>query len=255
MRKPEIIAICNQKGGVGKTTCALNIAAGLTLLGKKVLVVDFDPQAHLTYSFSISAHDLKKTIYSVIKGEASIEETLIEHNGLRVLPANLELTLVETELAAVPRREYILKNILVNINDIQYIIIDCPPASGFLTINALTCCHEIYIPLQMEFLALKGMSRLMSLISDVKKSLNKELPMPRIIANRFDSRKKLNNAIMEKVRERFGRQVFTAVIRENIAVAEAPSFAQSIFEYAPRSHGADDFLNLCKEITKLHTFL
>jgi chromosome partitioning protein len=168
MHKPEIIAICNQKGGVGKTTCVLNIAAGLTLLGKKVLVVDFDPQAHLTYSFSIGAHDLKKTIYSVIKGNASLQETLIEHNGLKLLPANLDLTLVETELITAPQREYILKNILAKINDVQYIIIDCPPASGFLTLNALTCCHEIYIPLQMEFLALKGMSRLMCLISDVK---------------------------------------------------------------------------------------
>ena len=250
MHNPQIIAICNQKGGVGKTTCALNIAYGLTMLGKKVLVVDFDPQAHLTYSFNIGAHDLKKTIYSVIKGQASLQETIIEHNGLKLLPANLDLTLVETEFAATAKREYILKNILANISNVQYIIIDCPPASGFLTINALTCCHEIYIPLQMEFLALKGMSRLLSLISDVKISLNKDLPVPRIIANRFDSRKKLNNAIMEKVCERFGHQVFKAIIRENIAVAEAPSFAQSIFEYAPKSHGAEDYLDLCKEIVK-----
>ena len=250
MHKPEIIAICNQKGGVGKTTCALNIAAGLTMLGKKVLVVDFDPQAHLTYCYNIAAHDLTKTIYSVIKGETSINEALIEHNGLKLLPANLDLTLVETEFAAALQREYILKNILANISNVQYIIIDCPPASGFLTINALACCHEIYIPLQMEFLALKGMSRLISLIGDVKNSLNKELPVPRIIATRFDSRKKLNNAIMEKVRERFGRQVFKSVIRENIAVAEAPSFSQSIFEYAPKSHGAEDYLALCKEIIK-----
>jgi chromosome partitioning protein len=250
MPRPEIIAICNQKGGVGKTTCALNIATGLTMLGKKVLVVDFDPQAHLTYSFSIGAHDLEKTIYSVIKGDAGIQETLIEYNGLKLLPANLDLTLVETEFAAAPQRENILKNILANVNDVQYIIIDCPPASGFLTLNALTCCDEIYIPLQMEFLALKGMSRLLSLINDVKKSLNQELPVPRIIPTRFDSRKRLNNAIMEKVRERFGRQVFKSVIRENIAVAEAPSFAQSIFEYAPKSHGAEDYLALCKEIIK-----
>ena len=245
-----VIAVFNQKGGVGKTTCALNIAYGLTMLGKKVLVVDFDPQAHLTYSFNIGAHDLKKTIYSVIKGQASLQETIIEHNGLKLLPANLDLTLVETEFAATAKREYILKNILANISNVQYIIIDCPPTSGFLTINALTCCHEIYIPLQMEFLALKGMSRLLSLISDVKISLNKDLPVPRIIANRFDSRKKLNNAIMEKVCERFGHQVFKAIIRENIAVAEAPSFAQSIFEYAPKSHGAEDYLDLCKEIVK-----
>jgi chromosome partitioning protein len=250
MRNPDIIAFCNQKGGVGKTTCALNVAVGLTLLKKKVLVIDFDPQAHLTYSLGLNAHDLKKTSYSVMKGMMPLAGAVMEINGMKVLPANLDLAFLETEMGTLARRELILKNKLSAVSDVQYIIIDCPPAAGFLTINALSCCQEVFIPLQMEFLALKGMSRLMSLIEEVKKKSNNDGPAYRIIATRFDARKRLNNAIMDKVRERFGVRVFNAVIRENIAVAEAPSFGQSIFEYAPKSHGAEDYLDLCKEIIR-----
>jgi chromosome partitioning protein len=157
---------------------------------------------------------------------------------------------METETTALHGKETILKNRLSAVSDVQYVIIDCPPASGLLTINALVACREVYIPLQMEFLALKGMSRLLTLIEEVKKKFNKNEPAYQIIPTRYDARKRLNNAIMDKVRERFGARVFNAVIRENIAVAEAPSFGQSIFEYAPKSHGAEDYLALCKEIIR-----
>ena len=250
MSSPDIIAFCNQKGGVGKTTCALNVAVGLVLLGKKVLVIDFDPQAHLTYSLGIDAHALKSTIYEVMKGDAPLSYALMDMKGLQVLPANLELSLLEADMAALPKKERILKNRLSSINDVQYIIIDCPPSAGLLTVNALVSSHEVFIPLQMEFLALKGMSRLLNLIEEVKKKFNKDGPAYRVIATRYDGRKRLNNAIMDKVRERFGERVFHTVIRENISVAEAPSFGQSIFEYAPRSHGAEDYLALCKEIIR-----
>lgn len=250
MPNPDILAFCNQKGGVGKTTCALNVAVGLTLLGKKVLVIDFDPQAHLTYSLGLDAHDLKSTIYSVMKGETPLSYALMEIKGMKILPANLDLSLLEAELAQMPKKEMILKNRLASVVDVHYIVIDCPPAAGLLTVNALVACHEVFIPLQMEFLALKGMSRLLSLIEEVKKKYNKNAPTYRVIATRYDGRKKLNNAIMDKVRERFGERVFKNVIRENIAVAEAPSFGQSIFEYAPKSHGAEDYLALCREILR-----
>ncbi|HLZ20214.1 MAG TPA: ParA family protein [Smithellaceae bacterium] len=250
MASPDIIAFCNQKGGVGKTTCALNIAVGLELLGKKVLVIDFDPQAHLTYSLGIDAHDLKSTIYEVMKGDAPLSYALMEVKGLKVLPANLDLSRLEAEMAALPKKERILKSRLSAVDDVQYVIIDCPPSAGLLTVNSLVACHEVFIPLQMEFLALKGMSRLLNLIEDVKKKFNKDGPAYRVIATRYDGRKRLNNAIMDKVRERFSERVFNTVIRENIAVAEAPSFGQSIFEYAPKSHGAEDYLSLCKEIVR-----
>lgn len=250
MSSPEIIAFCNQKGGVGKTTCALNVAVGLTQLGKKVLVIDFDPQAHLTYSIGIDAHDLKSTIYPIMKGDVPLSYAIMDAKGMKVLPANMELSLLEAELASLPKKEMLLKKRLSSVDDVHYVIIDCPPSAGLLTINALVACHEVFIPLQMEFLALKGMSRLLALIEEVKKNFNKDAPTYRVIATRFDGRKRLNNAIMDKVRERFGPRVFKIVIRENIAVAEAPSFGQSIFEYAPKSHGAEDYLALCKEIIK-----
>lgn len=250
MAGPNIIAFCNQKGGVGKTTCALNIAVGLTLLRKKVLVIDFDPQAHLTYSLGLDAHHLTGTVYSVMKGTAPISQAAMPIRGMSVLPANLELARLETEMAGLPEKESLLKKRLEDVSDAQYVIIDCPPASGLLTVNALVACREVFIPLQMEFLALKGMSRLLTLIEDVKKRYNHNAPTYRVIPTRYDARKRLNNAIMDKVRERFGDRVFKAVIRENIAVAEAPSFGLSIFEYAPKSHGAEDYLDLCREILR-----
>ena len=250
MSDPYIIAFCNQKGGVGKTTCALNVAVGLSLMKKKVLVVDFDPQAHLTYSLGLDAQNPQVTVYSVMKGTAPISEAAVPIRGMSVLPANLVLARLETEMAELPEKESILKKRLAEISDVQYIIIDCPPAAGLLTVNALVACREVFIPLQMEFLAIKGMSRLLTLIEDVKKQFNHNAPTYRIIPTRYDARKRLNNAIMDKVRERFGDRVFKAVIRENIAVAEAPSFGLSIFEYAPKSHGAEDYFALCREILR-----
>ena len=169
---------------------------------------------------------------------------------MKILTGSVELAALEAEISPKPGKESFLQNRLVSIDDFQYVIIDCPPAAGLLTVNALVACREVFIPLQMEFLALKGMSRLLNMIEEIKKQYSRQGPSYRIIPTRYDGRKKLNNAIMSKVRERFGNRVFKSVIRENIAVAEAPSFGQSIFEYSPRSHGAEDYLALCREVIR-----
>jgi len=246
----KIISLCNQKGGVGKTTCTLNIGAGLQHAGKKVLLIDLDPQAHLTYCLGIAAHDLDKTIYDIFKKGAALKDVAIGRNGLQVIPSSLDLAGIEMEMAGIPGREFLLKEFLDQGQAFDYILIDCPPSLGLLTLNALTAAREIYIPLQTEFLALKGMSKLLETIDAVKKRLNKELEITGIIATRFDARKKLNKGIVDTITERFGKKLFKTLIRENISLAEAPGYGQAIFEYAPKSYGAQDFQALAKEIIR-----
>lgn len=244
----KIIALCNQKGGVGKTTCTLNIAAGMEKIGKKVLLIDLDPQAHLTYCLGIQAHELAQTIYDVFKGNRGIEEVVLPIDGIAVVPSSLDLAGLEMELAGVPGREFLLREALAKTEGYDFIIMDCPPSLGILTLNALTAAQEIYIPLQTEFLALKGMSKLIDTIATVKKRLNKDLEITGIIGTRYDARRKLNKGIIETISERFGDKLFQTIIRENISLAEAPGYGQTIFAYAPRSYGAEDYRALAKEI-------
>lgn len=247
----KIIALANQKGGVAKTTSAINIGAGLTKLGKKVLVIDLDPQAHLTYSLGIEAHQLEKTVYELLKGECKLAEVIRERGELKVIPSNLNLSGAEIELSGMAGREFLLKEALDGVNDRDYVLIDCPPSLGLLTLNALTACHEVYIPLQTEFLALQGMSKLIQTVEVVQKRLNRQLRITGIIATRYDHRKKLNREVVEKIKEYFGEEkLFKTIIRDNVSLAEAPSFGQTILEYKPESYGAMDYLNLCKEIVE-----
>lgn len=245
MRK---ICIVNQKGGVGKTTSAVNIGAGLRQLKKRVLLIDLDPQAHLTYSLGIPAYKLGKTIYELIKGAAALDEVLINRNGIKIIPSSLDLSGAEIELSGVAGREFLIKEILDKTEDFDYVLMDCPPSLGLLTLNALTTAEEIYIPLQVEFLALQGLSKLLETIDIVKRRLNKNLDITGIIATRFDGRKNLNKEVVEKIKDYFGDKMFSTLIRDNIALAEAPSFGKTIFEYKPDCYGAEDYLNLCKEI-------
>lgn len=244
----SVIAVINQKGGVGKTTSVLNLGAGLARLDKRVLVIDLDPQAHLTYSMGVQAHELDLTIYNVLKGEASLEETFLERDGLLLVPSNQDLSGAEMEFAMEAGREFLLRESLSSLKGFDYVLLDCPPSLGLLSLNALTSAHEVYIALQTEFLALQGLTSLLETVEKTRQRLNHRLKITGIIATRYDSRKVLNQEVAEKIREHFGEKVFSTFIRDNISLAEAPSFGRNIFEYKPGSRGAKDYMSLCKEI-------
>ena len=247
----KIIALMNQKGGVGKTTCAINIGAGLTILGKKVCLIDLDPQAHLTCSLGIASHSLDNTVYEMLTGKASLASALFVRDNLRILPAKIELAGAEIELSGVAGREFLLREALETLAGFDFVFIDCPPSLGLLTLNALTTAKEIYIPLQTEFLALQGLGKLLQTVEIVQKRLNKELAITGIIATRFDKRKNLSKEVIGKINEYFDHaKIFKTPIRDNVALAEAHGFGQTIFEYKPDSNGAKDYLKLCKEILR-----
>ncbi|MDR8391622.1 AAA family ATPase [Aliifodinibius sp. S!AR15-10] len=242
------IAFTNQKGGVGKTTSTINVGAGLCLQGKKVLLVDLDPQANLTYSLRMNSQRIEKTIYDVLKGTTPLEEALINHNGFDILPSSIDLSGAEMEFANEPARETLLKHSLSSLEEYDYVLIDCPPNLGLLTLNALTAVNEIFIVLQSEYLALHGLSKLMDVIKVVQQRLNSEIEISGIICTLFDGRKNLNNEVVGHIKDYFGPKVFDTIIRDNISLAEAPSHHKTIFEYAPESHGAKDYMSLAKEI-------
>jgi len=244
------IAILNQKGGVGKTTTAVNMGAALALLDKRVLLIDLDPQANLTYSMGVLAHELKFTVYDLIKGNATFDDVIIRRDNLDLIPANLNLSGAEIEFSTFAGREFLLKEKLNPIKDYDFIIIDSSPSLGLLTVNALTSVLEVYITLQTEFLPMQGLAKLLKTVDIVKKRLNHKLNITGIICTRYDGRKNLHNEVVEKIREHFGNMVFNTIIRDNISLAEAPGFGQTIFEYRPKSRGAEDYQNLTNEILK-----
>ena len=241
------IALINQKGGVGKTTSTINLVAGLSMLGKFVLLVDLDPQANLTYGLGIQDHELVYTVYEVLKGEVQAAEAIVQRDRLAVLPSSLGLSAAEIELSGMAGREFLLKEALAELPPRDFVLLDCPPSLGLLTLNALTAAQEVFIPLQTEFLALQGMSKLIDTVNVVKKRLNPELTISGIIGTQFDSRKNLNREVVDKIREHFADKLFETLIHDNVALAEAPSYGQTVFEYRPDCRGAQDYLALSQE--------
>ena len=244
----KVISISNHKGGVGKTTSAINIGAGLNKLGKKVLLIDLDAQANLSQSLGLINQE--RNIYGAIKGDYKLEPITIT-KGWDIIPSTLDLSGAEVELSVEAGREFILRELIEPLRaSYDYIIIDSPPSLGLLTINAFTASDEIFIPLQAQYLALQGLSKLVEVIDKIKKRLNKELKIGGVFITQYDNRKVLNRDVVETIQAHFKDQVFKTKVRDNIALAEAPAQGMDIFRYQPKSYGAEDYLNLCKEILK-----
>ncbi len=242
----HIISLLNHKGGVGKTTSAINIGAGLVENGKRALLIDLDPQANLT--LSLGAPRIAETIYEAMKGEAPLTPYTVRE-GLDIIVSTLDLSGAEMELINEAGREFILRELFEPVRDkYDYILIDCPPSLGLLTLNALTCSDYVYIPLQTQFLALQGLAKIKQVINKVKLRLNKKLEIGGVIATMYDNRKVLNRDVVETMKKYFGDTVFKTMIRDNVSLAEAPAKRKDIFIYSPNSIGAKDYMALCQEI-------
>jgi chromosome partitioning protein len=240
-----VIALSNHKGGVGKTTSAANIGAGLNTLGERVLLVDVDPQANLTENLGIE--EPESTSYDMLHGKKVSPITL--RTGLDLIPSTLDLSGAEMELHKRARREYVLRDSLTPyLDQYDFIFIDAPPSLGLLTVNALTAADRVFIPIQAQYFALKGIRKITEVINQIKEELNPSLQIGGIIVTQYDGRLILGRNILDAVSADYKRETFKTIIRQNVALAEAPVTGQDIFRYAPKSSGAEDYLSLCKEI-------
>lgn len=248
----RIIAIANQKGGCGKTTTAVNLATALAELNRKVLLIDLDPQGNASIHMGIKIYDLERSMYDVLVDPERMIKSVImptEINGLDIAPANIELSGAEIELVNVIGREATFKDSMDNIDkEYDYILIDCPPSLGLLTLNALNTANEVIIPVQTEYFALEGMRKLLKTIDVVTKRLNHKLIIAGILPTMYDARTKLSEEILKKIKEHFKDKAYKSKIRKNIRLAEAPSFGMPIKKYAPHSFGAQDYHKLAEEV-------
>lgn len=249
----RIIAIANQKGGVGKTTTSINLSASLASKGKKVLVIDTDPQGNTTSGFGIDKNNLENTIYELILGECSIRDCIIKDVilGVSVVPSNVNLAAAEIELIGIDKKEYILSNEVDYIKEeYDFIIIDCPPSLNMLTINAMTTADSVLVPIQCEYYALEGLSQLIHTVNLVKERLNPELEMEGVVFTMYDARTNLSMQVVENVKKNLNQRVYETLIPRNIRLAEAPSYGLPINMYDAKSAGAEAYMQLAEEVIR-----
>ena len=247
----RIIAIANQKGGVGKTTTAINLSAAIAAKGKKVLVIDSDPQGNTTSGFGIDKNELENTIYELLLGECSVHDCILKDvmPNISVLPANVNLAAAEIEMIGLEKKEYVLKNEIDWVkDDYDFIMIDCPPSLSMLTVNAMTTANSVLVPIQCEYYALEGLSQLIHTVNLVKERLNPELDMEGVVFTMYDSRTNLSAQVVDNVKSHLKQNVYKTVIPRNIRLAEAPSYGMPISMYDPKSAGAESYVSLADEV-------
>ena len=247
----QIIAIANQKGGVGKTTTSVNLAASLGVLEKKVLLIDADPQANASSGLGVDVDAVEVGSYQLLEHTCSAEECIIPTNApnVDIIPAHIDLVAIEIELVDKEEREYMLKKAITHLKSAyDYILIDCAPSLGLLTLNALTAADAVIIPIQCEYFALEGLGKLLNTIKSVQKIHNPELDIEGLLLTMYDSRLRLSNQVVEEVQKHFNDMVFQTIIQRNVRLGEAPSYGESIINYDVSSKGATNYLSLAKEV-------